>query len=181
MILQSQSFFQSLYSEPINVVLILLAVVNTVIMLLALRSTQRLKTALFQGASVLERFLKEQTGVQEAVAQTIRSDFAVWETLYRDATRWYYLFSSLIAVFPLLGISGTVIGIIPALSDFEHINQYFSLALSSTLMGILFSVIFKVVEGMISGDYALVSERISIITSDITKLVLEKEENNQSE
>ena len=169
------SFLGSLFGDPFNIFIFILAAANVVFMILAFRSTQQLKQALFRGSSVLDRFLHEKAGIKDVAVQTIRSEFAGWELLYKNATRWFHIFSSMIAIFPLMGISGTVIGIIPALSDFDNINTYFSLALSSTLLGIMFSVVFKVFEGMLAGDYTLVSERIGIITSDITKLVLEKE------
>jgi biopolymer transport protein ExbB/TolQ len=169
-----EPIIKSLFFDTINQIIYLLAVANFVFLILAYSQILKLKQLLFEGNSVFEQFLQEKAGEAQRAEKTILRDFAMWEKSYQKATKWFYWFVNLISVFPLLGIAGTVWGIIPALSDFENINSYFSVALTSTLLGIVFSVIFKLFEGGMSGDFSLVSERMNTLTSDITKHILEK-------
>lgn len=53
----------------------------------------------------------------------------------------------MISIFPLLGMLGTVIGLLGldlASGDMDNIKNNFFIALTSTAWGIIFSVIFKV-------------------------------------
>ncbi|MBQ7007758.1 MAG: MotA/TolQ/ExbB proton channel family protein [Ruminococcus sp.] len=67
----------------------------------------------------------------------------------------YTLFITSISIFPLLGMLGTVIGLLGldlTTGDMENIRANFFIALTSTAWGIIFSVIFKVLHALIA-DY----------------------------
>jgi len=170
-----QIISDSVYSNGFNQLIFLLAVINAVFMYKAYDYIKKLKAALFDGDSVLERFIKERIGTPEEVESKIKLEFSKWEEMYKASTKWFHLFTSMIAVFPLMGIGGTVLGIIPTLLDFSQVNSNFSLALVSTLLGVIFAIIFKFFEGYLAGNYTLISERMTILTGDITKYILEKE------
>ena len=64
----------------------------------------------------------------------------------------YSLFHEAIGIFSLLGILGTVIGLIPMvgnLSD-ESVTQNFFIALTSTFWGLIFTITFKILDAKIS-------------------------------
>ncbi len=164
----------TLFGNWLNQLIFLAAVANTYFAYQAYKTVGELKTALFEGSSILDNLLKEKLGGKAAVEQKILDGFAHWETMYKAATKWFYLFTTLITVFPLMGIGGTVLGIIPAMADFSTISASFSLALVSTLLGVSFATLFKFVEGYLSGNYTLVSERMAVLTGDITKYLLEQ-------
>ncbi len=170
----SEPILKSLLGDSVNHLIYILGVVDTIFLVLAFTHISRLKRMLFEGSSVFEQFLQEKAGEAGRAEKLILQQYAHWEKTYQKATKWFHWFVNTIGIFPLLGIAGTVIGIIPALNDFENINAYFSVALTSTLLGIIFSVLFKLFEGAISGDFSLVSERMQTITSDITKHILDK-------
>lgn len=74
----------------------------------------------------------------------------------------YTLFITSISIFPLLGMFGTVIGLLGldlSTGDMENIRTNFFIALTSTAWGIIFSVIFKVLHALIA-DY--VEEQIEL-------------------
>mgnify|MGYP003299639100 CR=1 FL=1 len=63
------------------------------------------------------------------------------------------LLITVISVFPLLGMFGTVIGLLGldlTTGDMENIRTNFFIALTSTAWGIIFSVIFKVFHAVIA-------------------------------
>lgn len=82
--------------------------------------------------------------------------------LLRGTSRFYTLFVTMISIFPLLGMLGTVIGLLGldlASGDMNNIKTNFFVALTSTAWGIIFSVIFKVLHAWIADN---VEEQIEI-------------------
>ena len=57
----------------------------------------------------------------------------------------YSLFVNLTGIFPLLGILGTVISLLGMVSDMENVYG----ALTSTFWGLIFSIIFKMLDGVV--------------------------------
>ena len=67
-------------------------------------------------------------------------------SLYDWTRRALSVFTTLISIFPLLGMLGTVFGLLGldlATGDMENIKANFFVALTSTAWGIIFSVIYK--------------------------------------
>ncbi len=62
----------------------------------------------------------------------------------------YSLFVNLSGIFPLLGILGTVISLISLTSDLSNAQGNFYGALTSTFWGLVFAIIFKILDGVIS-------------------------------
>ena len=74
------------------------------------------------------------------------SKFSNW--LCQWLSKFYTLFVTMISIFPLLGMLGTVFGLLGldlANGDMENIKNNFFIALTSTAWGIIFSVIFKLI------------------------------------
>lgn len=69
--------------------------------------------------------------------------------------RFYTLFVSFISIFPLLGMLGTVIGLLGldlTTGNMENIRNNFFIALTSTAWGIIFSVLFKILHAFHADD-----------------------------
>ena len=98
------------------------------------------------------------------MARAIKSRINEWEKnrnkpfskfLVHWLSRFYTLFTTTITIFPLLGMLGTVCGLLGldlATGDMSNIKNNFFLALTSTAWGIIFSVIFKMMNALISDE-----------------------------
>lgn len=62
----------------------------------------------------------------------------------------YSMFINLTGIFPLLGILGTVISLLGMVGDMSDIQGNFYGALTSTFWGLVFAIIFKFFDGVIS-------------------------------
>ena len=87
-------------------------------------------------------------------------------------SRFYTLFTTTITIFPLLGMLGTVCGLLGldlAAGDMDNIKNNFFLALTSTAWGIIFSVIFKMFNALISDgveEQIENAKRLSTVTEE---------------
>jgi len=64
--------------------------------------------------------------------------------------KYYSMYSNLTGIFPLLGILGTVIALIPMVQDMANMQTNFFVALTSTLWGLVFAIIFKILDAMLA-------------------------------
>jgi len=64
--------------------------------------------------------------------------------------KYYSMYSNLTGIFPLLGILGTVIALIPMVQDMANMQTNFFVALTSTLWGLVFAIFFKVLDAMLA-------------------------------
>lgn len=82
----------------------------------------------------------------------INKNVEISKNLLYGTSKFYTLFVTMISIFPLLGMLGTVIGLLGldlASGDMDNIKNNFFIALTSTAWGIIFSVIFKVAHAWI--------------------------------
>lgn len=66
--------------------------------------------------------------------------------------RFYALFVNITGIFPLLGILGTVVSLLGLVSDMENVTGNFYGALTSTFWGLIFAIVFKFLDGLISPE-----------------------------
>lgn len=73
--------------------------------------------------------------------------------LRRKMMASYSLFSNFIMIFPLLGILGTVLSLLPMVTTLgqTQMQANFFSALTSTLWGLVFAIVFKAIDGYVSG------------------------------
>ena len=64
--------------------------------------------------------------------------------------KYYAMYTNLAGIFPLLGILGTVISLIPMVQDMGNMQQNFFVALTSTLWGLVFAIFFRLLDGVLS-------------------------------
>lgn len=78
-----------------------------------------------------------------STASIIRNDLAVA----------YNLFLTLISIFPLLGMFGTVMGLLNVdfvAENMDNVKANFFTALTSTAWGIIFSIVFKIINALVA-------------------------------
>ncbi len=73
-------------------------------------------------------------------------EFDALRVEYQKTDKYYDTFALVIQLFPLLGILGTVAGLFISINNGEDLNEGVRFALSSTVYGIIFAVIFKVLD-----------------------------------
>ncbi len=61
----------------------------------------------------------------------------------------YSIFEQFIPVFPLLGILGTVAGLIKELGNFDQMLDAVSLAMYTTFWGLFFAIVLKIVDALL--------------------------------
>ena len=87
----------------------------------------------------------------EKIAKAIRDlDEAAIVELRKRSEGLYSIFANVTAIFPLLGILGTVVSLLPMVADMADMQQNFFAALTSTFWGLVFAIIFKLLDGFLS-------------------------------
>lgn len=87
----------------------------------------------------------------ERVARAIRNvNEGEVVALRKKAEGFYAIFANLTAIFPLLGILGTVVSLLPMVAELSDMQQNFFAALTSTFWGLVFAIIFKLLDGFLS-------------------------------
>lgn len=71
-------------------------------------------------------------------------------TMRNHTGKLYSIFVNLTGIFPLLGILGTVISLLGLVADTSDITGNFYGALTSTFWGLVFAIVFKFLDGVIS-------------------------------
>ncbi|MDE5620612.1 MAG: MotA/TolQ/ExbB proton channel family protein [Ruminococcus sp.] len=87
----------------------------------------------------------------------------------------YSVFVNLTGIFPLLGILGTVISLLSLVSDTSNITGNFYGALTSTFWGLVFAIIFKFLDGIISAKIEDNEKSVALYLERNSKNVTEKE------
>ncbi len=71
-------------------------------------------------------------------------------TMRNHTGKLYSVFVNMTGIFPLLGILGTVVSLLGLVADTTDITGNFYGALTSTFWGLIFAIIFKFIDGIIS-------------------------------
>ncbi|MBQ9898679.1 MAG: MotA/TolQ/ExbB proton channel family protein [Ruminococcus sp.] len=88
-----------------------------------------------------------QLEAEEEIADIRETDVI---SMRNHTGKLYSLFVNLTGIFPLLGILGTVISLLGLVADNTNVTGNFYGALTSTFWGLVFAIIFKFLDGMIS-------------------------------
>ena len=145
------SFSSVLWSNFLkyDFIIFLFAIITGIVLFLTLRSTKKLFDLMNQVV-----YLPEKDGVDLVGGRIegVREYDVV--LLRRRMTGAYSVFANLIMIFPLLGILGTVLSLLPMVSTMgqSEMQANFFLALTSTLWGLVFAIIYKAVDGFVAGQ-----------------------------
>lgn len=71
-------------------------------------------------------------------------------TMRNQTGKLYSMFVNMTGIFPLLGILGTVVSLLGLVADDTDVTGNFYGALTSTFWGLIFAIIFKFMDGIIS-------------------------------
>lgn len=153
-------------SKTLNAGIVILAVAEAVLMIMAYNKMIVLKKridALNSETPGKEVLRSKKAGIVETeYTVKVKKDWKEFDKFCDDYQNDSMLFSSvslIIQIFPLLGILGTVTGLFVAMngnadwSNAQNLFEGVSFALSSTVLGILFAVIFKSVDILFCSRY----------------------------
>ena len=109
---------------------------------------------------------------REIKGQMERTETNIGKML-RWTERFYTLFLTTVSLFPLLGMLGTVWGLLNldlSSGDMENVKANFFAALTSTAWGIIFSILFKLINAWVSdGIETTIEKARRLIEKGMTK------------
>lgn len=126
-----------------DLIIMVLAVANSGVFYMALTSAQRLAKDLSSDGLWQADMRKDENSSGRRLAD--KEIIA----LRNKAELWYTWYVNISAIFPLLGILGTVIALIGMQGDAMTADSSFLLALTSTFWGLIFSIVFKSMQTLI--------------------------------
>lgn len=151
----------------LNPSIVLLAIVELILTVIVVYNLSGLRRelerisgdkAIRKARKVIERGKKHEISTESHFERSWE-DYDALCAKYQKQSQWYSAFSLIIQLFTLLGILGTVAGLFIAMHDnpdwtnaggmFEGVK----FALSSTVLGIIFAIIFKTIDIIISSVY----------------------------
>ena len=95
--------------------------------------------------------------------------------LRRKMNTYYVIYENLTAIFPLLGLLGTVVSLLPMVADMgEIVTGLFFSALTSTMWGIIFAIVFKALNGYLSSGIEDNEKNIEIYLQRNTDRILQE-------
>ena len=131
----------------VNIVIVAAAGANAYIYIRALNSAKSLYNTLLPQEYAPKKYIpvSEKIGPRQ-----IMMEIQLISQRREKAFKWYVYFSNITAIFPLLGIFGTVTSLIGTVGGMENLSGNFFVALTSTALGIVAAVVFKVLDCPVS-------------------------------
>lgn len=139
------------------------SIINPVILILFFVTLGGLLYTLFDTKNInrkIDSDKKKHGGRKEYTPGGIRKDGDVyyWEDtlayieLFNKTQQRYIIFEQLIPVFPLLGILGTVAGLIQQLDDIEQMRSALAMSMSTTFWGLIAAIILKCFDAAVNSE-----------------------------
>jgi len=130
-----------------DLLIILAAFGNFMYLIFILGHTRKVYNVIYTQGYQPDDFNEMQ--VARPTRAQIKSTKANLRKMRETSNKYYTMFVSLSSIFPLLGILGTVVSLIPMIQSAD-MEQNFYFALTSTLWGLVFSIFFKVLDGTLA-------------------------------
>ncbi|WZL80082.1 MotA/TolQ/ExbB proton channel family protein [Vallitaleaceae bacterium 9-2] len=144
-----------------DMIIILLAVFNGVFIIPRLRKYSNALRKKCQGTVYLPIQLLI-AGIQSA--KNTRVNIHELQELREKEVMYFHLFGTINSVFPLLGILGTIIGLLRMIGlESTVVMSNFTLALTSTFWGLVFAIIFKAIDGMLAPVFYQNQENLQLL------------------
>jgi len=141
--------------------IIILAIGNGVFIIPKLRSIsyelrRQLQSTVYTPIEVL---------LQEKSINSKKSlDLNELQNLREKEVFYYHIFDTVNSIFPLMGILGTIIGLLRMVGmDTELVMSNFTIALTSTFWGLVFAIAYRAVDGIMVPVYYQNQENLQLI------------------
>jgi hypothetical protein len=163
------------FAEYINKIIVGLFLVNAFIFVVIMAKSRGIKKIMDETRGPeSDRLDPDYPG--QTYLQKLRKNYDEWGRRYRNINPWVHYYQVLTTIFPLLGILGTVCGLLQVKTDFSQVEGAFLLALSSTFYGLVAAIISKAGEGVFSPDV----DRFRVVYEMFTKDIISIEKHNQA-
>ncbi|MDE6004350.1 MAG: MotA/TolQ/ExbB proton channel family protein [Oscillospiraceae bacterium] len=143
---------------PYDWIILAVGLINIIILIILIIKTWNLNSLLKLNISaneknpyaVIKKFFDESGKITKIEKLRDKENF------------WYSLFVNVIAIFPLLGMLGTIIALLKLSSGSENLMQNFYSALTSTFWGMVFAVGFKIIDAFVSAKVEANEKAVSL-------------------
>lgn len=146
-------FFRAVFDKPYNWLIFVLMIGAIYGFVSTLSDVKRLTAKMEEEAKKKNRGRKELTaagGMVTAPSVIDWEDVLGYIEIFNKIKAKYSMWEQFIPIFPLLGLLGTVMGLIEAMhSGFETSDM--SLALTSTFAGLVAAIALKVIDALLTG------------------------------
>lgn len=160
--------------ENINVIILLFGIVLTALIFVNGAKLSSHKNRIDEAVSRRNR----KWGLDPADGSVVEEDdedasitpdtIRQYERDFNNSCAWHSVFSKLIPIFPLMGILGTVAGLMleSQAVDLEGMMSSIDVALSSTFFGLIFAILLKFVDAVYPSR---IIEDVEVILDDYSK------------
>lgn len=148
-----------------DLLIIALAVVNVLYVIRKLNDISKALRGKLQSTVYLPIEVLLKAGINDKSNTTAgKVDLHELQALREKELVYYHLFNTINGIFPLLGILGTIIGLLRMVGvDSQMVMSNFTIALTSTFWGLVFSIVFKAVDGKIAPTYYQNQENLQLL------------------
>jgi len=149
-----------------DTIIIIMAIVNFVIYIITKHKLKTLEPLIHKTTDMSLGKMDEGRIVKSAI-----DELDAIKKARINVNKWYSVFANIIAIFPLLGLLGTVISLIFTAGDGDLANmqQYFMMSLTSTFWGMIFAIAYKITD-------AFVSPEVERLNNDAERMVVKQDE-----
>jgi len=141
-----------------NIIIIIVAVINGIMFVGAFKSKQDVDKLLHPSSNRARKITPNINMTNEEIENTQKK--------YQSMSSFYSGYANITAIFPLLGIIGTVAALMKEADDIEKLTDNFNVALSTTFLGIFFAIFFKVIDSFLSGSMEVIIEEINHVVQE---------------
>lgn len=150
-------------------IIFVVAAVNAGIVAYTLRLTRQMYKKIYAGGF---RALL-QWDMDSLIQKVNSADLEELSESQNQAEHWYAFFVNVTAIFPLLGILGTVLSLLPMVANLADMQQNFFAALTSTFWGLVFAIGFKLADGYLSSRVEINAQQLRMLLEQRDKVARE--------
>ncbi len=155
-------------------IILLAAAANGVVCHIARREALKLYNTMHQS-----KYVPSWRGRSAHLADSVRAvDEEGVIAMRNRSERLYSIFINITAVFPLLGILGTVVSLLPMVANLADMQQNFFAALTSTFWGLVFAILFKLLDGFLLS--AVIEDNDKSVALFLSRAPEQKEEEREA-
>ena len=172
------SIFQTIFMNIFgyDMIILIFAVITTIECFFLIHSTDKLHRTMNNNI-----FVPDSRRSREEADDNISRLSETEVVRMRDRSAGLYsVFVNLTGIFPLLGMLGTITSLLSLVADTTDITGNFYGALTSTFWGLVFAIIFKFIDGVISAKVDDNEKSVALYLERNYKESVEKEPEKES-